>query len=72
MKADGAATFVEFDLERDLATKRTALLRVDLDVDVHALRPDTRIESVARRAGGHGGVMCELRLRWRGVRWLRS
>jgi len=72
VKADGAAALVELDLERDLATERTALLRIDFDVDVHALRPDTRIESVARRAGGHGGFRFELRLRPRGVRWLRS
>jgi hypothetical protein len=72
VKADGAAASVELDLERDLATKRTASLRVDFDVDVYALRPDTRIESVARCAGGHGGFRFELRLRSRGVRWLRS
>jgi hypothetical protein len=67
VKADGAAALVEFDLERDFAAKRAAPLRVDLDVDVYPPRSDTRIESVVRRAGGHGGFRFELRLRLRGA-----
>ena len=63
MKADGAAALVELNLERNLAAKRTALLRVNFDVDMHASRPNTRIESVARCAGGHRGFRFEVRLR---------
>ena len=63
MKADGAATPVELDLQRNLAAKRTALLRVDFDVYMHALRPNARIESVTRCAGGHRGIRFEVRVR---------
>jgi hypothetical protein len=67
VKADGAAALVEFDFERDFSAKRAASLRVDLDVDVYAPRSDTRVESVARRAGGHGGFRFESRMRSRGA-----
>ena len=63
MKADGAAALVEFNLERNLAAKRTALLWVDFDVDMHTSRSNTWIESVARRAGGHRRFRFEVRQR---------
>jgi len=64
VEANGAAALVELDLDRNFAAKHTALLRIDFDVDVHALRANSGIESIARRSGGHRGFRFEV--------WLRS